>query len=336
MKKKIILSLFVFLSLFMITGCGKDGNSSEKHSLGDTVKTDIVSFKLVTGKFTYALVNTNGDEFATPKEYNAEQDNKNPYVAAKGHTLASFTFYLENLDRSSIDIGGSFNSKFGSIKYGKDSYGDTNDSKVVFKASSEDNLNWKSYSSGNILLQAGEKGYYRAYIDIPTDVENLDDTMELTIYLPTSKDKTESFTFVVSKEDRETYKEEISEEAAIKNLNKKIVQEYFNNKLTNYSSITGDEIKTSIEGKKFNVTTIDGGTWQGTFTFETSGKIYEGGNKYATGYVNQRTWNISGNILNLSWVNGKGETKTESYEVKKVKDGVYLLVTDNKVTGILY
>ena len=102
------------------------------------------------------------------------------------------------------------------------------------------------------------------------------------------------------------------------------------------ASINGDEIKTSIEGKKYNVTTIGDGTWQGTFTFETSGKIFEGGNKYATGYVNQRTWNISGNILNLSWVNGKGETKTESYEVKKVKDGVYLLVTDNKVTGILY
>ena len=110
MKKKIILSLLVIVTLFAMTGCGKNNNSGKTYSLGDTVKTDIISFKLTAGEFTYALVNTNGDEFAMPKEYNAEVDNKNPYVAAKGHTLAAFTFYVENLDRSSIDIGGSFNS----------------------------------------------------------------------------------------------------------------------------------------------------------------------------------------------------------------------------------
>lgn len=337
MKKKILLGLLVFVALFTITGCGKNNNSTKKYSLGDTVKTDIISFKLTAGEFTYALVNTNGDEFAMPKEYNAEVDNKNPYVAAKGHTLAAFTFYVENLDRSSIDIGGSFNSKFGSITYDKENYGDNNDSKVKFKSTSDDNLNWESYSSDNILLQAGEKKYFRAYIDIPTDVKSLDDTMELTIYLPTSEDKTEAFTFVISEDDRNNYKgEEISEDVAIKNLNKKVVQEYFNSHLNEYSSITGDEIKSYIEGKKFNATTLGSGTWQGTFTFETSGRIYEGGNKYAVGYTNNRTWNISENNLNLSWVNSKGETKTTSYEVKKVKDGVYLLVVDNKVSGILY
>lgn len=339
MKKKILLGLLVFVALFTITGCGKNNNSSKKYSLGDTVKTDIISFKLTAGEFTDALFYTYGDEFAMPKEYNAEHDNKIPYFAKEGHTFAAFTFYIENLDRSSINIGGSSNSKFCSITYDKENYGYNNDFEVKFKSALDDDLDWEIYSSYDILLKAGEKKYFRAYIDIPTDVKSLDDTMELTIYLPTSENKTEAFTFVISEDDRNNYKiEEISEDVAIKNLNKKVVQEYFNRHLNEYSSITGDEIKSYIEGEKFQVSlgTTDTGIWQGTFTFETSGRIYEGGNMYAVGYTNNRNWNISENILNLSWVNRKGETKTTPYEVKKVKNGVYLLVVDNKVSGILY
>ena len=339
MKKKILLGLLVIISLFTITGCGQNGNSGKTYSLGDTVKTDIISFELIAGEFTYALVNTNGDEFAMPKEYNAEDDNNNPYVAAKGHTLAAFTFCVENLDRASIDIGGSFNSEFGSITYEKENYGINNDSEVVFKATSEDNLNWESYSYDNILLQAGEKKYFRAYIDIPTDVEKLDDTMELTIYLPTSEDKTEAFTFVISEDDRNNYKDdEITEDIAIKNLDKKVVQEYFNNHLVDYSIMNSDEIKSSVESRKLNVIEIGGGgIWKGSFTFQTSGRIYEkSDNGYAVGYTNNRTWGISDNKLTLSWVNGNKETISTICEVRKIQDGAYLLLDNGEIFGILY
>ena len=45
-------------------------------------------------------------------------------------------------------------------------------------------------------------------MDIDTDVETLDDTIELTIKLPTSKDKPEEFTYIISKNDGNNYKKE--------------------------------------------------------------------------------------------------------------------------------
>ncbi len=333
--------MLIIIILFSVTGCGKEKSelsSNKKYSLGESAETDVLKFKLIAGEFTYALVNTTGDEFAMPKEYDAKVDNDNPYVAAKGHTLASFTFYIENLDRSSIDIGGSFNPIFGSITYENKNYGNNNEANVKFKSVSNDNLNWESYPSDNILLFAGDKKYFRAYIDIPTDVKSLDDTMELTIYLPSSNNKVTAFKYVISEEDRNSYKgEEIPEDIAIKNLDRKVVQEYFKNRLNDYSAITGDAIKQSIEGKKFNVTEIGGaGIWEGTFTFETSGKIYEGGNKYAVGYVNGRTFAIDGDYLILSWVNGRKETISNKCEIRKIKDETYLLIENGEIHAILY
>lgn len=52
----------------------------------------MTQLKLIVVEFTYALVNTNGDELAIPKEYNAEEYKRNPYVAVKEHTLAAFIF----------------------------------------------------------------------------------------------------------------------------------------------------------------------------------------------------------------------------------------------------
>lgn len=336
MKKKILLIILIIVGVFTITGCGNNSkNTSKENTLGDTVKTDRISFKLIASKYTYALVNSNNDEFATPKEYDANEDNNNPYVASKGHTLAAFTFCLENLDRASVDIGGFSNSDFTVVKYDNETYGHSSESKTIFKATSDDNLTWKKYDSSNILIKAGEKKYFRAYIDIPVDIKNLDEKIELIVKLPNSEDKTDSYTYIVSKEDR-NYKEEIPEEVAIKNYDKKVVREYFAENKDKYSTLKADEIKSTIEGKKYNVVSYSNGTWKGTFTFENSGKIYEGGNSYAIGYVNKRTWAISGDNLNLSWVTSKGETKTTSYEVRKVKDGVYLLLSDNDASGILY
>lgn len=99
------------------------------------------------------------------------------------------------------------------------------------------------------MLSAGEKKYFKAYIDISTNVKSLDDTMKLAIYLATSEDKTSAFKFVVS------------EDVAIKILSKKADKEYFNSPLSEYFFITGDEINSSIKEKKFNTTELGLGTW---------------------------------------------------------------------------
>ncbi len=341
MKKKILVFILLIVGLFVITGCGdKDENDNKAnkktYKIGETVETDIAKFKLLGAKYTFALNNGVGDVFATPKEYDASKDAHNPYVAAKGHTLAYIYFSIENTDRTSINLD-FYRTSLEKVKYDKKEYGDLNKSRTIVKSKSLDNINWDSYSGTNLLLQAGTKTYFRAYIDVPTEVKDLEDTIEVIITLPASDGKNKEFSFVVTKEDRESYKgEEITEELAIKNLNRKPGKAYFEERLSTYAAVTGDKIKTNINGKKFNVTEIgEGGTWTGTWTFENSGKIYEGGNKYATRYVNQRTWKVEGDKLSLSWVGSTG-VHTNKCDVMEVREGVYLLVENNEIFGILY
>lgn len=337
--------LSIVLSAAILAGCSSGGtassltNSSAKqnveskqYSLGDTVETDIARFQLIAAKYSYALENVVDNHYGEPKEYDASTDSRNPYVASKGDTLAAFTFCLEDLDRGELDFSKT-NEAF-TITYNNNEYS----SETQFIAKSNDNIQWEQYDSTNVLLFSGEKEYIRAYMTIDTDVENLDDSMELTVKLPTSEGEEKSFTYSVSAEDRDDYKgEEISEDDAIQNITEDIGEEYFNNHLNDYASMTGEEINSAIEEKKFNAVELESyGHWKGTFKFESSGKIYEGGNKYAEGYTNNRTWQISGDNLILSSTVSNGETETDTYTVKKVRDGVYLLIEDNKIGGILY
>ncbi len=50
-----------------------------------------------------------------------------------------------------------------------------------------------------MLLQVGEKESRRAYIDVTTDVANLDDEFKLTVKLPNSSGSESSFTYLVTK-----------------------------------------------------------------------------------------------------------------------------------------
>ena len=327
MKKKILLSLLIVAILFTITGC----SFGKSYKLGDAVETDIMKVKLLAGKYTYALNNVYDDDYATPKEYDPERDQRNIFVAAKGHTYAAFTFYVENLDRSDLDFGDSFDGKFVEAEYGGKKYGD----EVIFAAESKDNLNWSKYSSSNILLLAGEKGYYRAYVDLAKDVKDLDSDLKLIFHLPNSNGKKEKFTFVVTADDRKSYKgEELSLEVAMKNFRKAPAKKYFENHMKEYSVLKGDEIKKALEGIRFDVSV---NSWDGKFTFEKSGNIYEK-NVYVDGYTNKRTWKVEGDNLILSSTNDKGKTTSTLCEVLRIADELdgYLLVADGKLYGILF
>ena len=58
---------------------------------------------------------------------------------------------------------------------------------------------WYNEPGGYMLLQAGEKESRRAYIDVTTDVANLDDEFKLTVKLPNSSGSESSFTYLVTK-----------------------------------------------------------------------------------------------------------------------------------------
>lgn len=332
MKKKVLLFVILLPILFMVSGCDIPligGEPKKTHNLGKIAKTDIASFKLLDAKYTYALNRSIDNELGVPKEYNSDEDSGSPYVAAKGNTLVGITFSLENTDRSEIDM----NWDWLSVKYNGKKYS----SDIKYVAQSSDNINWSSYSSNNIIILSGKKMYYRCYLDIEEDVKNLDSDVELYVELPSS-DKKEIFKYVVNKLDRKNYKgEPIELDVAIKNYEHKNVQNYFKAHMDDYEIMTGNEIKQVLTDKTYNIVeTLGVGTWKGTFKFESSGNIFEGGNKYAKGYTNKRNWKVSENNLILAWINTSGDKKENIVQLKKIKDNTYLIVENNEPKGIIY
>ena len=118
--RKIIALLLAGCMLFSLAACGgtqteqasasSDGDtpsevSEEQYAaVGDTVSTDIFSFTLDSAALAIALDNTVDENYFLPKEFDAQQDSDNPYVAPKGHTFAAFTYTVTNLDRASAEF----------------------------------------------------------------------------------------------------------------------------------------------------------------------------------------------------------------------------------------
>lgn len=215
-------TLALFLALLMalsLCACGGNENAPAPvvedtaapvedvvgQPLGTTQSTDILEFTLNRADFCIALDNhsrsmeTNSTTYFLPKEYVAAEDSDNPYVAATGHTLVSFTYTIHNLDRAlqdltpTITIGHAgityvFASPFDSPKYGWS------------RTLGED----ATYSeSMNMLLDPDETLTRRGYVDIPVAAE-LTDELDFTIALPSSAGKEVEMTYHVTQADRET------------------------------------------------------------------------------------------------------------------------------------
>lgn len=211
MKKWMTLLLTLLLAL-SLTACGgntngtgstgSDGGDTKEEAeglaLGEKAATDIVELTLDRADLAVALGNTQDETYYLPKEYSAEDDSDNPFVAAKGHTLVAMTYTLANLDRASVDLDGSFNPGFLSIGYNGESYsGETH-----YGYEKEAGGSWEIYSSMNVLLSAGETASYRCYVDIPVEAADLNDTFTVTFTLPNSQGESEDFTYAVTAEDR--------------------------------------------------------------------------------------------------------------------------------------
>ena len=198
--KKIITYLLTVAMCISVCSCGKKeqgGAESAKNKIGDTVATDILELTLDDAQFTVAVSNSSKN-WGEPKEYNATDDAKNPYVAAKGHTLVYVSFTLNNLDRDSINIDGSFGgNSFIKAKYQDQTY-DEDIKYVAERVWGE--VEWAPHSSSNILLLTGEKISYRGYMDIPVEAKE-GDSFDLTFCLPTSGDSTTEFSFGATAED---------------------------------------------------------------------------------------------------------------------------------------
>lgn len=210
LRKACICSLFVIL-LFCLAGCSgnqnndtQDTQSPKTYSVGEAVETDIVKFTLNRAELAIALNPTvqDGsskfvlDSFLMPKEYDPTEDSKNPFVAAKGHTLVPVTFTAENLDRTSTELTWGLENLL-AISFGGTTYRTTRTQCDILAENQNDN-GWKSYSVANILLVAGEKSSYKAFIGVPFETEELNSPFEVIVTLPNANgDKTE-FTYTVN------------------------------------------------------------------------------------------------------------------------------------------
>lgn len=180
----------------------------ESNHVGDSVETDILRFTLDRAELAVALENGMtlgvgapadgfaGGNFYLPKEYDAAEDAKNPFVASKGHTLVSLVFTIENLDRGSIDLFG-YNNGYIYIVYDGKSY----KGEFKFGARNENGEGWKDYQSSNVLILSGASSY-KAYVDIPVEIEDLSSPFEIKLNLPSStnpeKPDVKNFTYLVN------------------------------------------------------------------------------------------------------------------------------------------
>lgn len=189
----------------------------ETHAIGETVETDVVSFTLDRAELAIALENSGAatigygadgladDAYFMPKEYNAEEDSDNPFVASKGHTLVSMTFTASNLDRTSLGLDGGTPENFIAVGYDGQIYtkdadltDDPNAIRARYGAQNENGAGWKDYTLGNILMGAGETNSYKCMVDIPVEIEDFGSDFQVAFNLPTSSGETQAYTFAVN------------------------------------------------------------------------------------------------------------------------------------------
>lgn len=203
---------------FCLTGCSGSNSSSNgeasQASIGESVETDIVKFTLDRAELALALENNGAatvgygadglatDDYFMPKEYNPEEDAKNPFVAAKGHALISMTFTTESLDRSYVELCGWGLYELMTVTYNGTSYAGESSADESFKSEirvmNDDNEGWKGIRTSQIVAKVGEPVSYKVYIDIPVEIEDLSSPFEITVILPTSNGESQPFTYSIN------------------------------------------------------------------------------------------------------------------------------------------
>ena len=227
-RRNFLLGSLGVASILGLAACGnttanQDSTAQEteeevtKYAVGDTVETDLVKFTLSNACFAIALGNSfpigcdfNGNtaygsgyselEYFAPKEYIAEDDSDNPYVAPKGNILVYVEMTIENLDRTSLEIDEGLDEEFATLHYNGEDYQidifEDKNKQYGIKADTEGN--WEQLGVSNLLLSASSTAIYRAYYCYPVEPESLDEPFEITFQLPKSDDTTEFFTFAVN------------------------------------------------------------------------------------------------------------------------------------------
>jgi len=318
MKKKILVFILLIVGLFVITGCGKNDESEkvEKHSIGETVSTDLVDFTIETSKLAIAI-----DYYGDIQEY--ESDQQYEYVASKGHTFAWFTIILKNLDRNSLVL----DSDFISVKYnGKES------NALTVVSSSEDLAKWTKVRK--IQVDAEKEETYKVFVDVESDAKDLEDDFDVTIRLPKSSGSSDKFEFAITKESRDKAKiREISLETAIKSYPAKASEKYFEKHIDEFETLNGAQITEYVKSNNGDRYISFRSETYKHYEFRDKGVdgnliIWPGGTGASSFMYDVDEWKVSNDALSI---------RSVEYIVKKVSDNNYLLVrkSDNSIAGLM-
>lgn len=200
--KRIVAAVCALAACLALCACG-GSQPAETYKLEDTVSTDLVEITPNDVQFAIALesskpfgsdVTAADDHFLQPKEYDAEDDAKNPYVASKGNVIVAVELTLNNLDRNYLELDESGKDLF-TIEYGGKIYKRSDCVEAVWCEPAEKVSNVPTVT--NILLDNEGPEVRRGYFEFPFEPESLADSFTITFNLPSSDGKTATFTYEV-------------------------------------------------------------------------------------------------------------------------------------------
>ena len=179
-----------------------------KYRIGETVSTDKLEFTLVDAQFAialnqesigYGMPSAKNDHLLEPKEYDPEEDAKNPYVASLGHSLLYLQIRCNRLDRNNFELyEAAIHYQHANVDdFIKVSYRGT-----LYDADDFGTVRWHLVSDNetrsldaheNCFVYEGEREI-RGYIDVPFEA-NANDPVEIDFPLPNSSGGNERFIF---------------------------------------------------------------------------------------------------------------------------------------------
>lgn len=212
MKVKKIISIIVCIAVILTTFAGC--SISKKAQLGETVSTDIVSFKLNYAKMSIYAKTYKSNGFASFLPSDTELTGETE-TANKGKTFVLLDYSLTNLDRTKIlNFVYKVYVVYKGERYEQEGYGAAvenidNYTNYIYEDSSKYPYiaplnNSPTGSKTSYWCDTNETWRYRDWREIDTDVESLDDTFDIIVEIKNSKGEFEEFEYKVSSDDIST------------------------------------------------------------------------------------------------------------------------------------
>lgn len=172
--------------------------------VGDTISTDLVEVTPTSIQFAFALNNqtpfgadavAENNHFLQPKEYNPDEDSKNPFVASKGNVLVSFEIKANNLDRKSLTLDDSSTSSqlISAVEYNGVTYSGSDVTAKGYCSVPEKGSSGSRVA--NLLLGNEGPEIHRGYVEFHFEPSSTSDSMKVTFSLPNSDGSRSEFVF---------------------------------------------------------------------------------------------------------------------------------------------